>query len=68
MQAQPLVREDPLKKEMATYSSVLGKSHGQLQPARLLCPWGRKRVRQDLVTKQQQQNYRLMFPSFISAD
>ena len=39
---QPLGQEDPLKKEMATHSSVLaGKSHGQRNLAGY-SPWGHK--------------------------
>ena len=39
------------KKEMATHSSILaGKSHGQ-RSLMGYSPWGRKRVRHDLVTK-----------------
>ena len=35
-------QEDPLKKEMATYSSILaGKSHGQTSLAGC-SPWGRE--------------------------
>ena len=52
-QIQSLVREDPLEKELATHSSILaGKSHGQRRLA-VHSPWGPKRVRQDLATKQQ---------------
>ena len=46
-------REEPLEKEMATNPVFLpGKSHGQ---RRLVgySPWDCKRVRHDLVTKQQ---------------
>ena len=49
MQVQSLGGEDPLDKEMATYSSILAvKSHGQRSSG---SPWGRRRVRHDLVTK-----------------
>ena len=42
------------EKEMATHSSVLAwESHGQRSLAGY-SPWGRKRVRNDLVTKQRQ--------------
>ena len=55
MQVQSLDWEDPLEKEMATYSSILaGKSHGQ-RGLEGYSPWGRKRAGQDLVTKQQPQ-------------
>ena len=46
-----------LEKEMATCSSILaGESHGQ-GSLEGYSPWGCKRVRQDLVTEQQQQIY-----------
>ena len=49
MQVQSLGGEDLLDKEMATYSSILAaKSHGQRSSG---SPWGRRRVRHDLVTK-----------------
>ena len=52
-----LGQEDPLEKEMATCSSILaGESHGQ-GSLEGYSPWGCKRVRQDLVTEQQQQIY-----------
>ena len=47
----PLDREDSVKKEVATHSSVLlGKSHGQRSLAGYI-PWGHKRVGHYLVTK-----------------
>ena len=50
-----LSQEDPLEWEAATHSSTLpGKSHGQRRLAGY-SPWGCKRVRHDLATKQQQQ-------------
>ena len=50
-----LGREDPLEKEMATHSNIFaGKSHGQRSLVGY-SPWGCKRVRHDLVTKQRQQ-------------
>ena len=53
-QVQPLGREDPLEKEMATHSSVSAcKSRAQRSLAGY-SPWGRKRVGQNLATKQQQ--------------
>ena len=49
-----LGQEDPLEKEMATHSSGFpGKAHGQRSLVGYN-PWGRKRVRHDLSTKQQQ--------------
>ena len=52
-QVQSLDWEDPLEKKMAPVF-LPGKSHGQRSLASY-SPWGHKRVRQDLVTKQQQQ-------------
>ena len=55
MGVQPLIREDPLEKEMATHSSILaGKFHGQRSMAGY-SPWGHKRVGHDLKTKKEQQ-------------
>ena len=52
---QFLGQEDPLEKEMATYSIFLPeKSQGQ-RSLMGYSPWGHKRVRHDLVTEQQQQ-------------
>ena len=53
-QVQSLDWEDPLEKEMATLPLVFlsGESHGQRSLAGY-GPWGRKRVRHDLVIKQQ---------------
>ena len=49
--------EDPLEKGMATHSSILpGEFHEQSSLAGY-SPWGCKRVRHDLETKQQQQMY-----------
>ena len=60
---RPLGWEDPLKKEMATHSSILAsvheKSHGQRSLADY-CPCCCKGVRHDLVTKQQQQQWILI--------
>ena len=48
-------REDSLEKEMATHSSILAwKSHGQRSQVGY-SPWGHKRVKHDLATKQEQQ-------------
>ena len=59
-----LGREDPLEKEMATHSSMLaGKSHRQRNLAGCT-PWGRKRVRHDLATKQQQKHPSIKGPHF----
>ena len=47
--------EDPLEKEMATTSSILAwEIPGTEERGGLYSPWGCKRVRHDLVTKQQQ--------------
>ena len=55
-QVQPLGWEDPLERGMATHSVFLpGKSHGQRNLVGY-SPWGRKRVRHNLATQQQQQN------------
>ena len=52
MQVPYLGQEDPLEKEMETHSSILaGKSLGQRSLVGY-SPWGRKRVRHDLATKQ----------------
>ena len=52
---QSLHQEDPLEKEIASILVFLpGKSHGQRNLAGY-SPWGRKRVRNDLLTKWQQQ-------------
>ena len=48
-----LDREDSMKKEMATHSSVLpGKSHKQRSLAGYI-PWGHKRVGHYLATQQE---------------
>ena len=53
-QVQSVGQENPLEKEMATHSSILlGKSHGQRSLAGYSL-WSCKRVRHNLVTKQQQ--------------
>ena len=53
MQVQSLDREDPLEKEMANTPVFLpGKSPGQRSLAGHT-PWSHKRIRHDLVTKQQ---------------
>ena len=54
MQVGSLGREDPLEKEWQPIPVFLpGKPHGQKSLASY-SPWGRKRVVQDLVTKQQE--------------
>ena len=54
MQFRSLGQEDPLKEEMAHTPLFLpGKSHGQRKLAGH-SPWGHKRVKPDLVPKQQQ--------------
>ena len=60
MHVQSLGREGPLEEGMATHSPVFlpGESHGQRSPAGY-SPQGHKRVRHDLVTKQQQQENQL---------
>ena len=57
MQVQLLGRKDPLEKEMAAHSSVLAwEIPWTEKPGRL--PWGGRRVRYNLETKQQQQHYK----------
>ena len=52
-QIRSLSQEDPLGKEMATYSSILAwKTPWTEETGRLYSPWDRKRVRYDLPTKQ----------------
>ena len=46
--------EDPLEKEMATHSSILAWKISWAEKPGRLRPWGHKRVRHGLVTKQQQ--------------
>ena len=53
-QVLSLGREDPLEKEMAAHSRILAwELPGTEEPGRL-SPWGCKRLRHDLATKQQQ--------------
>ena len=54
-QAQSLGWEDPLEKEMATYSSILAWRISWTEEPGGLQSMGSQRVRHDLVTKQQQQ-------------
>ena len=57
--------EDLLDEEMATHSSILaGKYHGRRSLVGYNS-WGHKRVRQDLVTKQQLQQYHERMLDFI---
>ena len=45
----------PLEQEMATHSTILAwKIPRMEEPGRLYSSWGHKRVRHDLMTKQQQ--------------
>ena len=46
--------EDPLEKEMATHSSILDWEIPWTEKLMGYSPWGRKRVRHNLATKQQQ--------------
>ena len=48
-----LGREDSLEKEMETHSSILAWEIPWTEEPGGLHPWSRKRVRQDLETKQQ---------------
>jgi len=50
---QSLGQEDPLEKEMATHSSILAWEIPGERSLTVNSPWGCKRVRHDLVTKQQ---------------
>ena len=46
--------QDPLKKKMATHSSILAwRIPWTEEPCGVYSPWGHKRVRRDLVIKQQ---------------
>ena len=56
MQVRSLGQEDPLEKEMATHSSILACKTPWIEEPGRLGPWGHKRVRHDLVTKQQQKD------------
>ena len=58
-------QEDLLDEEVAPHSSILaGEYHGQRSLVGYN-PWGHKRVRQDLVTKQQLQQYHERMLDFI---
>ena len=52
---QPLNQEDPLEKEMATHSSILAWEIPWTEEPSGLESMGSPRVRNDLVTKQEQQ-------------
>ena len=54
MQVRSLGREDPLEKVMATHSSILAWEILWTEDLAGYSPWSFKRVRRDLVTKQQQ--------------
>ena len=55
-QVQSLGQEDPLEKKTATQSNILAWETPQTEePGGLYSLWVCKRVRQDLATKQQQQ-------------
>ena len=57
-----LGHKDPLEKEMTTHSIIsLGKSYGQSLVG--YSPWGHKRVRHDIATKQQQKQCKLLWAS-----
>ena len=51
---QSLAWEDPLEKKMATQSGILAWEIPWTEDLVGYSPWGCKRVRHDLVTKQQQ--------------
>jgi len=51
--AQSLGREDPLEMEMATHSSIPAWEIPWMRSLMGCSPWGRKRVRLELATKQQ---------------
>ena len=57
MQFQPLGREDPLEKEMATHSSILAQEIPWTEEPGGLQSMGSQRVGHDLATEQQQQEY-----------
>ena len=57
MQVRSLGKEDSLEKEMATHYSILAWEIPRTEEPVGYSPWGWKGVRQDLVTKQQQQQH-----------
>ena len=54
-QGGSLGQEDPLEKEMAIYSSILAWEIPWTEEVVSYSPWGCKRVRHNLATKQLQQ-------------
>ena len=60
-----LGHEDPLKKEIATHSNILGKSHGQRSLVGY-CLKSCRRVRHDLVVKQRHQIKCLLYTRHCS--
>ena len=61
---QSLGQEDPLEKEMATPVFLPGKSHGQRSPTGY-SPWGCKKIKQNLATKQQPDRHYSNFLEYI---
>ena len=60
--------EDPLEKEMATHSSIIAREILQTEESGgLYSLWGCKRVRHNLVTKQQGQSISLKFSIYPSS-
>ena len=53
MQVRSLGGEDPLEEEMATHSTILTWEIPWTEEPGGYSAWGHKKVRQDLVTKQQ---------------
>ena len=67
MPVQSLGREDPLEEEMATHSSTPAwEIPWTEKPGWTTVHGGHKRVKHDLVTKQQQQFHRLVSGRIIS--
>ena len=67
-QVLSLGREDPLEKEMATHSSIIAREILQTEePGGLYSLLGCKRVRHNLVTKQQQQSISVKFSNYPSS-
>ena len=52
MWVQSLGQEDPLEKKMATHSSILSWKIPKAKEPVGYSPWGHKRVRHELATKQ----------------
>ena len=57
MWVQSLGQEGPLEKEMATHSSIVAWEIPWTEWLAGYSPWGHRRVRYDLATKQHQQVY-----------